>query len=71
MGKATECELDAQGRILIPASLIEAAQLKKACVIVGQYDHVQLWDQENWERYYNEASSQIDDIAESLTEYLV
>lgn len=71
LGKASECELDAQGRILIPTPLIEAAQLKKNCVIVGQYDHVQLWDKELWENYYQDASSKIDDIAESLTEFLV
>ena len=71
LGKASECEVDAQGRILIPAPLVEAAQLKKNCVIVGQYDHVQLWDKELWENYYEDASSKIDDIAESLTEFLV
>ena len=71
LGKASDCDLDGQGRILIPANLIQAAGLKKNCVIVGLYDHVELWDKEVWESYYQDASSQIDDISEGLTEFLV
>lgn len=71
LGKAQECEVDAQGRINIPDTLIKAASLKKNCVIVGLYDHVELWDKDLWEAYYNNASSQIDDIAEDLTEFIV
>lgn len=71
LGKAQDCDIDAQGRILIPATLIEAGQLKKNCVIVGLYDHVELWDKALWEAFYNSASSNISDIAQNLTEYLV
>lgn len=71
LGKASECELDNQGRILIPASLVQAAGLSKACVIVGMYDHVEVWDKANWDTYYTNASNDIDNIAESLTEFVV
>ena len=71
LGKAMEIEVDAQGRILIPSTLIKAGHLQKNCVIVGLYDHVELWDKDLWEAYYDNASAKIDDIAEDLTEFIV
>lgn len=71
LGKAQNSTLDAQGRILVSTSLMEAANLSKNCVFVGLYDHVELWDKATWEAYYNDASAKIDDIAQDLTEYMV
>lgn len=70
LGKATQCDIDSQGRILIPSPLIEAGNLKKNCVFVGLYDHIELWDKQAWENYYSEAAENIDEVAEDLTEFL-
>lgn len=51
---AFDAQLDAQGRILIPANLREFADLKKDVVVIGQLDHAEIWDSEKW-RVYNEA----------------
>lgn len=69
--KAMECNPDNQGRILLSATLIEEAKIEKECVIVGVADHVEIWAKERWESYYAEASESFEDIAESLTDFLV
>ncbi len=69
MSKAADCELDAQGRIRIPAHLTKEAALEKHCVLVGVNDHVEIWDQVRWDAYYDIASENFEDIAESLTEF--
>ncbi len=68
--KATECSPDSQGRILLPAALIEEAKIEKECVIVGVADHVEIWAKDRWENYYEEASDSFEDIAETLTDFL-
>lgn len=41
---AAACELDKQGRILIPNSLREAAGLLKDATLIGVGDRIELWD---------------------------
>lgn len=47
--RATECELDRQGRVLIPPPLREYAQLKRDVVIVGMGHKMEIWDPSLWE----------------------
>lgn len=68
--KATEATLDKQGRILIPSSLAQEASLTKQCMFVGVSDHVELWDQERWENYYDTSSDSFEDIAEKISEFI-
>lgn len=58
---ATACELDKQGRILLPASLREFADLKKDVVLAGVMNCVEIWDKEAWT-----ANNQAEDISEEL-----
>ena len=69
--KASECELDSQGRILLPAALITESGIEKECGVVGVADHVEIWAKERWDNYYDEASASFEDVAEQLTEFLV
>lgn len=48
---ATECEVDAQGRILIPESLREHARLDREAVVVGVGAKVEIWARGEWEAY--------------------
>jgi MraZ protein len=50
VGHATECELDGQGRILLPTPLREYAALDKRAVLVGQGNKFELWDEDTWVR---------------------
>ena len=45
---AARCELDNQGRVLLPQNLREYAQLTKSVTIVGCNNHAELWDSERW-----------------------
>ena len=68
--KAVECSLDNQGRIMLPQFLLATANIKKSCVVVGVADHVEIWPEETWDSYDEEASESFETVAESLTEFL-
>ena len=48
IGHATECEMDGQGRILVPTMLREFAGLTKKMVLIGQGKKFEIWDEETW-----------------------
>lgn len=45
---AAKCELDSQGRILIPQALRDFAGLKKNVTVVGSGECTEIWDSEAW-----------------------
>jgi MraZ protein len=48
LGYATDLELDGSGRMLLPQSLREYAQLDKKLVLVGQGNKLELWSEALW-----------------------
>ena len=46
---ATTCEVDKQGRILIPSVLREFAGLDKDVVLAGVGNRIEIWDKSAWE----------------------
>lgn len=48
IGHATECEMDGNGRILLPPPLREFAALEKAVVLIGQGNKFELWNEATW-----------------------
>ena len=65
---ASECELDKQGRVLIPAGLREYAGLTKDCVVLGVSNRVEIWAQDSWKAYSDEAAESFAEIAEKLVD---
>ncbi|MFN2308170.1 MAG: division/cell wall cluster transcriptional repressor MraZ [Gammaproteobacteria bacterium] len=54
LGHATETELDANGRILIPPRLREFAKLDKRVELVGLGTKFEIWNVEAWEQSRND-----------------
>lgn len=63
---ASTCELDKQGRILVPGTLREFAQMDKEVVLTGMLDRIEVWSKEQW--LLNNAYDDMDDIAGSMQE---
>ena len=49
LSAAVECELDKQGRILVPPSLRDHAELSKEVLWAGMGRTVELWSQQRWQ----------------------
>jgi MraZ protein len=54
VGHATELDLDAQGRVLLPPNLREFASLTRDAVLIGQGLRFELWDEEKWNQRRDE-----------------
>ena len=65
---ATEIEVDKQGRINISNPLIEYANLKKDCVIIGVNERLEIWDKESWDNFILDNEDNISEIADKLFE---
>ncbi|WP_024833932.1 division/cell wall cluster transcriptional repressor MraZ [Ruminiclostridium josui] len=63
---ATECEVDKQGRILIPQNLREYAALEKDIYVIGVSSRVEIWKKEAWEAYNSDDNISADKIAEKM-----
>ena len=63
---ATVCELDKQGRILVPATLREFAGLEKDVVLTGSLNRIEIWSKAKW--IENSNYDDMDSIAEGMQE---
>ena len=61
---ATTCQLDKQGRILVPQTLRQFAGLDKDVVLTGNLNRIEVWSKE--ERSENCNYDDMDSIAESM-----
>ena len=65
---AHECILDKQGRITIPANLINHAKLKREIMVVGVLNRIEIWDREKWTKYFEKTGKKYEEIAEQLVD---
>jgi MraZ protein len=63
---ASESELDKQGRVMIPAQLIEHAKLGREVVVAGVNDRLEIWDRAAWRKELAEVERSAEDVAERL-----
>ena len=70
-GRATPCEIDRQGRILLTARLREGAGIEKEAVIVGLENKFEIWGRERWERMMEEEAVAPDGPTEDSGEGLI
>ena len=67
LAHAVKCELDAQGRTLIPQALRDYAGLEKNVAVVGCNNHAEIWDSDKWTETNNLETSS-DNIAAVMEE---
>jgi len=65
---AADCEIDAQGRILIPDYLRKYAGLTKEVTVAGLYNRAEIWDSAHWNSYKTETEERSEEIAERMSE---
>ncbi len=63
---ATDVQMDAQGRVLIPDYLKDYAQIDRDVIVAGLFNRLEIWDQERWQEYKRDAEKNTDEIAENL-----
>ncbi|HAA90423.1 MAG: Protein MraZ [Thermoanaerobacterales bacterium 50_218] len=63
---ATECELDAQGRILLPHSLRDYASINREVVIIGVATRIEIWAKDKWLEYSAQAEKAYEKLAEKM-----
>jgi MraZ protein len=59
-----EVDLDRNGRILIPDRLVQFAGLEHEVVLLGIRDHLELWNAQRFQAYYEKHSPEFDKVAE-------
>jgi MraZ protein len=61
--RAADCEIDVQGRILLPPTLRAAAGLGRDAVVVGVLGRFEVWSPENWDTFVRESERLLDDVS--------
>jgi MraZ protein len=62
----SDAELDKQGRIVIPAGLLEIAGIGREVTVAGVYDHLEIWDRAAWREQQQTVEGSAEDVAERL-----
>ncbi len=63
LSRAADCEIDVQGRILLPPALREAAGLGRDAVVVGVLSRFEIWSPESWDGFVRESERLLDDVS--------
>lgn len=61
--RAADCELDVQGRILLPPALRAAAKLQRDAVVVGVLNRFEIWPPEAWEGFLQDSERLLEDVS--------
>jgi len=59
-------DLDGQGRVTIPARLLQFAGIARDVTIIGVQDHIEIWERSAWEEYLRRQEEEADDIADEF-----
>ena len=59
---AMDVELDKQGRVIVPDYLRKYAGMKKNVVVAGLYNRLEIWDEEDWEKYKPTSFKQLAEV---------
>ena len=65
---AQPVEFDKNGRLSIPQSLREYANLSKDCIVLGIAKYIELWDSQTYKDYLAETEDSFRDAAEEFND---
>ena len=63
---AVETEIDRQGRVALPARMLERAAIERDIVVAGTGDRLEIWNRDAWRREFDEFEGSVDVAAERL-----
>lgn len=63
---ASDEKFDKNGRININTRLLKYANLKKECIVIGVGDRLEIWDEEEWNKFTLENEDSFSEIADKL-----
>jgi MraZ protein len=63
----TECELDKQGRILLPAPLRAHADIENEVIVTGVNSRLEIWSKKRWQEMTTRMEEESGAIAEQLS----
>lgn len=61
-----DVELDKSGRVMVPAKLLEHAGLSRDVAIVGDVDHIELWEPQAYAAYDAETSTNLEETVANI-----
>lgn len=59
---------DKQGRFIVPDYLRKFASLSQKSVITGLFNRLEIWDENEWEKYKGRTEAESTEIAEKMSE---
>ncbi len=66
MSGAIDCELDKQGRILLPQNLRAYANIDKDVTVIGAGTRVEIWSSSTWNDYKTDENLSLDNLASNM-----
>jgi MraZ protein len=66
LASANLLELDAQGRIKLPSSLLTFANIVRDVTIIGVQNRIEFWDRTRWAQYLRQIEEEADAVADEL-----
>ena len=68
LSSVVELTIDKQWRLLVPKKTLEEYKIENKVMIIGQYDHIEIWDLARWNEYKEKSNEEFEINAEGLLE---
>ena len=66
LSSVVELNIDKQGRMLIPAKTLKGYEIGSKVMLVGQLDHIEVWDLNKWNAYLDSHKDRFEFDAEDI-----
>ena len=66
LSSVVELTIDKQGRMLLPVKTLKEYNIGSKVILLGQIDHIEVWDLDSWNSYKEEHDESFELDAESI-----